>query len=39
MELVLFGKSKLFAKDRIGRLLDVGLNEWSKKKNEFAKRI
>jgi hypothetical protein len=30
---------KLFAKDSIGRQLDMALGEWQKKKSEFAKRI
>jgi hypothetical protein len=28
LDLLLFGKTKLFGKDKIGRLLDVSLAEW-----------
>ena len=39
LEFILFGKTKLFAKDSIGRLLDIALAEYQKKKAEFARKI
>lgn len=36
---VLFGKSKIFAKDEYGKIIDELLYRWYEKKKEFALRI
>lgn len=35
----LYGKTKFFAKDSVGRKLDMALAEWQKKKHDFARKI